>query len=312
MSIPPQPLQRGIGGVPDQRKGPAQDIVAIRRCAPLRLTANLAQETCVGPETIAALAAHAGYYVNVNESHPKPLGSAAILNRLLEIARISALAEMASGIAHELNQPLGAIATFSQAGDRLLNRPEPLVARALDVFRQINTEALGAGEGIRRIRRLFDQDEITRSRYQMSDVIEELRPVFEMIAEWANVDLEIDVSPSLPEVSIDRLRVQHVLFSLFQNALDVSVQNSVPPHVRLTSRADRYAVETSFSDSGAGISEETRSQLFRPFFTTKPHGTGLGLASSRAIVEAHEGTIGFECGTAGGTRFWFRLPITDS
>src|ERR1019366_10795020 len=101
-----------------------------------------------------------------------------ILNQLMEIARISALAEMASGIAHELNQPLGAIATFSQAGDRLLNRPEPLVARALDVFRQINTEALGAGEGIRRIRRLFDQDEITRLRFQMSDVIEELRPVF--------------------------------------------------------------------------------------------------------------------------------------
>jgi two-component system sensor kinase FixL len=295
---------------PEQHTGPAQDIVEIRRCAPLRLTANLHEDSCVGVWTIAAQAAHARH--QVNELNPKPLGSAAILNRLLEIARISALAEMASGIAHELNQPLGAIATFSQAGDRLLNRPEPLVTRALDVFRQINTEALGAGEGIRRIRRLFDQDEITRSRYQMSEVIEELRPVFEMIAEWADVDLEIDVSPSLPEVSIDRLRVQHVLFSLFQNALDVSVQNSVPPRVTLTSRADRYAVETSVTDSGVGISEETRRQLFRPFFTTKPRGTGLGLASSRAIVEAHEGTIGFESETAGGTRFWFRLPITDS
>jgi C4-dicarboxylate-specific signal transduction histidine kinase len=248
----------------------------------------------------------------VNEIDSKAAVSAAILNRLLEIARISALAEMASGIAHELNQTLGAIATFAQAGDRLLNRPEPLVARALDVFRQINTEALGAGEGIRRIRRLFDQDEITRSRYRMSEVIGELRPVFEMIAQWAKVDLAVDIAPSLPEVSIDRLRVQHVLFSLFQNALDVSVQNSAPPRVTLAARADRYAVETSVTDSGPGIAEKTRGQLFRPFFTTKPHGTGLGLASSRAIVEAHEGTIGFESETAGGTRFWFRLPITES
>src|SRR5450631_2941687 len=139
-----------------------------------------------------------------------------ILNQLMEIARISALAEMASGIAHELNQPLGAIATFSQAGDRLLNRPEPQVTRALDVFRQINSEALGAGEGIRRIRRLFDQDEIKRSRAQMSEVIEELSPVFEMLAQWVNVTLNFDVVLPLPQVSIDRLQVQHVLFSLFQ------------------------------------------------------------------------------------------------
>src|ERR1700687_2009764 len=97
-----------------------------------------------------------------------------ILNQLMEIARISALAEMASGIAHELNQPLGAIATFSQAGDRLLNRPEPMVSRARDVFQQINTEALNAGEGIRRIRRLFDHAEPMRFKCQMSDLVSEL------------------------------------------------------------------------------------------------------------------------------------------
>lgn len=214
-------------------------------------------------------------------------------------------------MAHELNQPLGAIATYAQAGDRLLNRAEPQVSRALDVFRQINTEALAAGEGIRRIRRLFDQDELKRSRYVMSEVIEELRPVFEMMAQWSDVELRIDLWPELPAVRIDRLRVQHVLFSLFQNALDVSVRHDNSPFVTLNCRADRYAVETSIIDSGLGIPEETRRQIFRPFFTTKPHGTGLGLASSRAIVEAHEGTIGFESDPAGGTRFWFRLPITE-
>lgn len=248
---------------------------------------------------------------DLNEFIQKGLGSAAILNRLLEIARISALAEMASGIAHELNQPLGAIATFSQAGDRLLNRPEPQVTRALDVFRQINSEALGAGEGIRRIRRLFDQDDIKRSGAQMSEVVEELRPVFDMLAQWAGVELTYDVVPPLPEVSIDRLRVQHVLFSLFQNALDVSVQNPASRWVKFGIHAEKYAVEISVTDSGCGIAPETRGQIFKPFFTTKPHGTGLGLASSRAIVEAHEGTIGFEADAGGGTRFWFRLPIGE-
>jgi len=219
---------------------------------------------------------------------------------------------MASGVAHELNQPLGAIATFSQAGDRLLNRPEPLVARALEVFRQINTEALGAGEGIRRIRRLFDQDELKRSRSQMLEVIEELRPVFEMIAAWSDVGLRLDLPQSLPAVSIDRLAVQHVLFSLFRNAVDAGTSKAPLAQVTLGARADRYAVEISVTDSGAGIPPETRDRIFKPFFTTKPHGTGLGLASSRAIVEAHEGTIGFTAEASGGTRFWFRLPITDS
>jgi signal transduction histidine kinase len=185
------------------------------------------------------------------------------------------------------------------------------VTRALDVFRQINSEALGAGEGIRRIRRLFDQDEMKRSQAQMSEVIEELRPVFEMLAQWANVTLKFDVALPLPEVCIDRLRVQHVLFALFQNALDVSVQNPASPWVGVSLRAEKYTVEVSVTDSGSGIPPGTRTQIFKPFFTTKPHGTGLGLASSRSIVEAHEGTIGFDGDADGGTRFWFRLPVAE-
>ncbi len=248
----------------------------------------------------------------LNTLNQKRLGSTVILNRLLEIARLSALAEMASGMAHELNQPLGAIATFAQAGERLLNRPEPLVARALDVFRQINTEALGAGEGIRRIRRLFDPDGMRRTPCPMGEVIEELRPVFEMMADWAGVSLQLAVPAELPEVSMDRLKIQHVMFSLFQNALEVSVHNASPARVGLSCRADRYVVETSITDSGRGVATESRNQLFLPFFTTKPQGTGLGLASSRAIVEAHEGTIGFDADSPEGTRFWFRLPIAES
>jgi C4-dicarboxylate-specific signal transduction histidine kinase len=96
-----------------------------------------------------------------------------ILEQLMEFARVSALAEMASGVAHELNQPLGAIATFAQAGERMLNRPDPMVSPALDVFRQINQAALGAGEGIQRIRRLFEQALPTRGS-TMSTVLESL------------------------------------------------------------------------------------------------------------------------------------------
>jgi len=239
----------------------------------------------------------------------KPAESVTILNQLMEIARISALAEMASGIAHELNQPLGAIATFSQAGERMLNRPEPMVKGAVDVFRQINKEALDAGDGIRRIRRLFDQEESTRVRCQVPDLVTDLLPVLQMLASRSNGQLQIDAPPPLPDLLIDRLRIQHVLFALVQNAFEAGSQSPGTPLVKIEFMGDRYAVRTSVTDSGSGVPSGIQNQLFHPFFTTKPQGTGLGLASSRAIIEAHEGTIGFDDLPAGGSRFWFRLPV---
>jgi C4-dicarboxylate-specific signal transduction histidine kinase len=234
-----------------------------------------------------------------------------ILKRLLEIARASVLAEMASGVAHELNQPLGAIATFAQAGERMLDRPDPMVSRALDVFRQINQEALGAGEGIKRIRRLFEQGLPQRTRCQMPELIAELRPALEILANRTE-GLRVDMQEAIPDLLIDKLRIQHVLFALAQNAVDAGAQVSSTPSLRIDVSADRYVVETGISDSGPGVPADLQHQLFRPFFTTKPQGTGLGLASSRAIVEAHDGTMGYQNLPAGGSRFWFRLPLAEN
>jgi two-component system sensor kinase FixL len=235
-----------------------------------------------------------------------------ILKRLLEIARASVLAEMASGVAHELNQPLGAIATFAQAGERMLDRPSPMVSRALDVFRQINQEALGAGEGIKRIRRLFEQGLPHRTRCQMPELIEELRPVLEILVNRARDGVRVDMPDAIPDLLIDRLRIQHVLYALAQNAVDAGAQLSGTPSIQIDVSADRYVVETGITDSGPGVPADLQQQLFRPFFTTKRQGTGLGLASSRAIIEAHDGTMGFENLAEGGSRFWFRLPLAEN
>lgn len=223
----------------------------------------------------------------------------------MEIARASVLEEMASGIAHELNQPLGAIATFAQAGERMLNRPEPMVEPALEVLRQIASEAMGAGEGIRRIRRLFNRDTTNKAACAVGDLIHEIVPLLEAVAGRAEGRLDIRVQPGIPKVLVDRLRIQHALFTLVQNAIEASGGRAT---VRIEVSGDRYAVEISVIDRGAGIPAAAREQIFRPFFTTKPNGTGLGLASTRAIAEAHEGSIGFEDACGGGTRFWFKLP----
>lgn len=234
-----------------------------------------------------------------------------LLEQLLNLARASALEEMASGIAHELNQPLGAIATYSQAAERMLLRPEPMVGHALEVVRQINHEAMGAGEGLRRIRRLFNRTTGERTDSDLNEVISELQSVLELLTERSGTRLILDLAADLPRVSIDHRQIQHVLFVLVQNAIEASHPNGKRPPVRIETRSDGYTVETAVIDSGTGIPAGVRSEIFHPFFTTKAGGTGLGLVSSRTIIESHEGSIGFDDAPGGGTKFWFRLPAAS-
>lgn len=240
-----------------------------------------------------------------NEPAPRP----PLLDQLMAISRCSALEEMASGIAHELNQPLGAITTFAQAGERLLSREDATLESAREVFQFISKEALTAAEGIRRMRRLFQRDNIVRTPTSIAEVVRELTPALELLAGEADIKLVVHVEAPLPQIAVDRLRIQHVLYTLAQNALDAtSAHRAGARTVSIEVHGDRYGVEIAVLDSGSGIAEADRAKIFHPFFTTKAAGTGLGLASARAIVEAHEGTIGFDNIDGGGARFWFRLP----
>jgi C4-dicarboxylate-specific signal transduction histidine kinase len=227
----------------------------------------------------------------------------------MEVSRLSALRELASGTAHELNQSLGAIATFAQVGELLLGRPQPLVGEALGVLRQISDAALSAGEGIHRIRRLFEQNPYEPSICRIPELIDELEPILEPIARRVGGQLRVLTDPGVSAVMADRLRIQYVLVALVQNACDAGALCDDVPKVTVSARSDRYMAEISVRDSGPGVSMAIQRELFRPFFTTKQGGMGLALASSKAIVEGHEGTMGFENVSSGGSRFWLRLPV---
>lgn len=231
---------------------------------------------------------------------------------MLGIARVSALEEMASGFAHELNQPLGAVTTFAQAARRMLDRPEPMIKETLEVLGHISEEALKAGEGIRRIRKLFHHRDAVRTSCSVAELVQQLQPMIEPIAARNAIQLSISRMPALPQIIVDRLRIQHVLLALFQNAIEASKPGDPHPYIGIEIKADPYLVEVAMTDHGIGIAPESVQHIFMPFFTTKPHGTGLGLASSRAIIEAHGGTIGFDAVEGGGTRFWFSLPTSSS
>ena len=233
-----------------------------------------------------------------------------LIEQLMRIARVSALEEMASGFAHELNQPLGAIATFASAGVRMIEKDGQVLPRVAAVLQQIRDEAMNAGDGIRRIRRLFETTD-ERASCSLPELIDELRPFIASSVARAGLTLKITYPPMVPRANVDRLRIQHVLLTLVQNALEATAVHRADADICIEVTATRYDVEVAVSDRGTGVAAEHRDQIFRPFFTTKPGGTGLGLASSRATIEAHEGSIGFDDVEGGGARFHFRLPIAE-
>jgi C4-dicarboxylate-specific signal transduction histidine kinase len=232
-----------------------------------------------------------------------------LLEQLMQIARTSALEEMASGFAHELNQPIGAIATFAQTGERMLGLPTPMIQETRDILYLISEEALKAGRGIHSIRNLFRGHDTEKTTCNLADVLGELNPVLHFLAERCGARLHIDVKAGLPPTFIDKLRIQHVIFTLVQNALEAPCDPAVARAVEIGVSSDRYTVTTAVRDHGLGVPAHARDQLYRPFFTTKQNGSGLGLASIQAIIEAHEGTVGFNEAEGGGAVFWFTLPV---
>ena len=231
--------------------------------------------------------------------------------RLNHFARLSTMGEMAAGLAHEINQPLTAIATFSQAATRMLARPESIeredLSEALD---QITAQALRAGEVIRRLRAFVKNREVRHERVDCRRVVEDSRLLLEADARSNNVQLRLQVADSLPPLTADPVQLQQVLINLVRNAIEASID--VPGahrEVVVSAKLDGEGmVEVAVADHGHGLSPEAAERLFHPFFTTKPSGTGLGLVISSSIIRAHHGRLAYRSTPGGGCTFFFTLP----
>lgn len=235
-------------------------------------------------------------------------------DRLTHFSRLSTMGEMAAGLAHEINQPLSAIATYAQACQRLLRQPEPDIVEVVGALEHINAQALRAGEVIRRLRTFVKNREVRREWLDCERLLEDLRTLAETDARLHNVALRIDSGDDLPPVHADPIQVQQVVLNLVRNAIDsMSVRpednREVVLRTRLTGDGE---VCVTVADHGCGISTETAEHLFNPFFTTKPTGTGLGLAISRSIIRAHGGRLWHTPNEGSGTQFHFTLPAASA
>lgn len=229
-------------------------------------------------------------------------------DEMIRVSRLTTMGEMAAAMAHELNQPLTAIANYANACRRLLAAGDSTEIDA--ALEKISGQAQRAGQVIQRMRSFVKFDDSRRHPLFLSEVIQEIQPLAELDAKANNIRLEIGGFDGLPEVVADPVQLQQVLLNLIRNGID-AMPETLPASRRLcvTGEAgENDEVRVHVADNGTGVPAEVASRLFEPFFTTKATGMGLGLAISRTIVEGHGGHLGCSTNPAGGATFTFTLP----
>ncbi|MGO3892485.1 MAG: sensor histidine kinase [Paenalcaligenes sp.] len=231
--------------------------------------------------------------------------------RLQQLARITSLGEMAASIAHEVNQPLGAIIASSNACQRWLNFEPPNMDKARLAIERIIADANRASDVITRVRALTRGDAPQTSLFDMNQAIVEVVQFSRNDLERNGIALKLTLAENLPKVLADRIQLQQVLGNLLNNAIESIRQNSRPHReIEFTTQVDEQgALLVSVADSGKGFSNDALAHMFDAFWTEKETGVGLGLAISRTIMEANQGRIWASHRAEGGACFQFILPL---
>ena len=230
---------------------------------------------------------------------------------LLLAARLRATGQMAAALAHELNQPLTAVANYLRGVLRLLEREQADMARVREAIGLAAEQTLRAGEIIRRLRDFVARGEVNRRPERVNTLIEEASALALVGARERNVHVTLNVAADLPLVLVERVPVEQVLLNLMRNAVEAMAETERRT-LTVTAAASGDHVTIGVADTGPGLSPEVAVQLFQPFVTTKPDGMGIGLSICRTIIEAHGGRIWAEANPGGGTVFRLTLPVAQA
>jgi two-component system sensor kinase FixL len=296
----------------DAVRGPGTRGAQFRIGTPAGETRHLQATYVTGPGPRGDLRI-AGVVMDVTAARRAAEEAQAAQQRMTQVSRLATMGEMAAGIAHELNQPLAAIANYANAALRLTasadlsqSDPEGDVRDALD---QISRQALRAGEIIRRLRALVQNRETRLEPSAINALVGEVVGFIRGDARLNEVEVVLDLCADLPIVMLDRIQVQQILLNLLRNAIESTVDSRpAGREVRVVTARGEDALLVEVSDNGAGVPPELVARIFDPFCTTKESGTGLGLAISRTIAEAHHGRLSYAPVPQGGARFILQLP----
>lgn len=220
--------------------------------------------------------------------------------------RIGVLGEIASGLAHELNQPLTAIHLDANTAIQLCQTADQNLTECLH---RISGESSRAGEIVRRMNSFIRRESTPRSDRSINQIIRDIDHLMESHLQQKGISVDMDLASDLPLVHVDDIQIQQVLVNLLCNANDAMEQNANHPRrIRIRSRACEENVSVQISDTGNGVDPDFADKLFFPFQTTKRDGIGLGLTISRTIIESHGGRIEYQEKTGRGATFTIELP----
>ena len=229
-------------------------------------------------------------------------------SELLHVGRVGAMGQMASTLAHEINQPLAAIANYLAAAGKLLHLGDVGIGSAREALDRAGEQTRRAAEIIRRARDFVRKRELHQVPESLSLVIEEATSLIKGAAYQHQVNLRLDLDSRANAAVVDRIQIQQVIINLARNAIEAMAGCERRELIISSELQPNGAVEIRVADSGSGLSESVAEQLFQPFVTSKANGMGVGLSICRTIVEAHGGAIWFETNRGGGAVFVFTVP----
>jgi len=238
--------------------------------------------------------------------------------KLQSSARLASMGEIASTLAHELNQPLAAISSYTTGAINMLEAGTLNPQQLKLALGKVNSQAQRAGQIIRSVHEFVKKRDPMREQLAIRTLVDNIMPLVELQAQAFYVNVQIDIAPSLPSVSADRTMLEQVLLNLTRNAIE-AMANTNPTRriLRITATSANLDTESpqiivSVIDQGHGISADVAERLFSPFYSTKAHGMGMGLNICRTAIESHGGTLSYTSGDGGGTIFQFSLPANFS
>lgn len=231
--------------------------------------------------------------------------------QLAHADRLVALGELTAGIAHEINQPLTAIAAYADAGRSMIDRKDaPPKEDMHSICERIGEQSRRAAEVVQRLRRLVRSGTVAKRRTDINHIINNVLLLFEYELNKIDIEIQFTQISGAPQIYVDDIQIQQVLVNLVRNSLDALLETARGEGM-ITIGAEQRGAELDVwvQDNGAGIPAKFRDRLFDAFFTTKSQGVGLGLSICRSIATAHGGTLRFSSPAEGGSRFTLSLPL---
>jgi two-component system sensor kinase FixL len=265
-------------------------------------------ELAIGEARRGARRVFTGFVRDLTEAQKTHARMQELQQGLLHASRLRATGQMAAALAHELNQPLTAVANYLRGAQRLMQARDPDLSRVRDAVELAVQQTLRAGQIIRRLRGFVERGDVISRAEPVVTLIEEASALALLGAKERSIRVIMSLAPDLPEILVERVQIQQVLLNLIRNAIE-AMEHEPRRTLAITARREEGQVEIGVADTGPGLAPEVASQLFQPFVTTKPDGMGIGLSICRTIIESHHGRLWAEDNPGGGTVFRFTLPI---